>query len=322
MIGGILRALLWLASLAVLAATAIPLSRSDAWWVRALEFPRVYLLGTALLLAGAGIAVLSRRTGRALAALLLLAAAWQASWVWRYAPWTPVDVEMAGGAGTVSVLSANLLQSNDDHAAARALIAREDPDVLLLMEVSPAWRAALAEVIDAYPQVAERPDDDHYGMVLATRLPVERLELRQLEGDTIPMGTMLATAPGGGRFALVALHPRPPVPSTGGEALDRQMRMAAELATGDGLPALVVGDFNDVAWSRTSQRLRDRAGLRDPRVGRGVRASFDLRSWWLRLPLDQALLTDGVRLHGWDLLEPGGSDHRPLRLRVSIPADG
>ena len=46
------------------------------------------------------------------------------------------------------------------------------------------------------------------------------------------------------------------------------VRLAARFAAKSGVPLIAMGDFNDAAWSDTSQRFKHVGGYIDPRIGR------------------------------------------------------
>ena len=97
--------------------------------------------------------------------------------LWPYtvlaAPQVPLPDEV-DGMSCASVLSFNVLQDNARHADTAALIERVDPDILLLMETDRRWVEALAPQLAGYGYRLERPLDNTYGMVFATRLEVDR----------------------------------------------------------------------------------------------------------------------------------------------------
>ena len=302
--------------------TLLPLSPSNAWWVRAWDFPRVHLLvaAVAVLLA----APLAARPLRGPVALAMIAAAaYQALWAVRYTPLVPPEVALVPGGGATFV-ALNVLQSNEDKARIRAYLEAADPDVLLLMETDAAWSGALAPFLDRYPHRAERIASDHYGMIVATRLPASRIEVRETRGDgdrEAPIAVAVVDLDGV-PVVFTGLHPFPPVPQTSRAERDRQTAISARLARGDGVPAVAMGDFNDVAWSRNAQLFRAAGGYLDPRVGRGVMASFHASSWFLRFPIDQGLVTEGITVHGYTLGPDVGSDHLPVEMRLSARGEG
>ena len=308
-------ALAVLLAVAAVVTTLLPLSHSNAWWVRMWEFPRQNIA------IGAAVAFLlawALPQGPRGATLLAMATVvgWQGWWIWPHAPWAEEEVAVVGGDGA-RIVSLNVLQGNRDHDRTLAYLRDRDPDVLLLMETDAIWADALAPVLDAYPYRVERIADDHYGMILVTRLPADRLELIDLSDDTTPAA--VAELEWDGRtFSLAGLHPRPPVPATDTEERDEQIAKAATLARRDGVPSIAIGDFNDVSWSRASRRLRDIGGFKDPRYGRGILASFKADSWWLRAPIDHGLVTEGIVVHDFRLGPNVGSDHLPVELVVSV----
>lgn len=126
-------------AIAVLAATALALSRSKRSWVRLWDFPRlqVALLGTATL-AGSRRPSTSRfRPGRRLPRLLeaALAAATIYQWlcVWRYTPLAPRETERAlsnDADARLSIVEANVLQDNRDVARLVSLLRERSPDII------------------------------------------------------------------------------------------------------------------------------------------------------------------------------------------------
>ena len=89
------------------------------------------------------------------------------------------------------------------------------------------------------------------------------------------------------------------------------MLVARELEARGG-PAVVTGDFNDVAWSHTSRLLQRLGGLLDPRVGRGLFNTFDATQPLLRYPLDHVLHTEHFTIAELRRLPFFGSDHFPM----------
>jgi endonuclease/exonuclease/phosphatase (EEP) superfamily protein YafD len=96
--------------------------------------------------------------------------------------------------------------------------------------------------------------------------------------------------------------------------------LAHAVGTGAGL---LPGDLNDVAWSRTSRRLQQTAALRDPRVGRGLLATFKANlPAGVRWPLDHVFASTDCALCA--LKRPGdiGSAHFPLLVDVRLQREG
>lgn len=311
---------------AVLAAllvivTLLPFSGSHAWWVRIWDFPRVQIaVGLAAVLAAS--AVLPGLAGGIVAAAAAACLGWQ---LWRIGPFTPLarkEMRLAGGtdAADVTLLGVNVLMENAEHDQVAALIRREDPDVLLLMETDQVWCDALAPVLDGYPTVLRAPRDDHYGMVFATRLEAAEARIVRLTEDETPSVFARLATRDGHAFHFVGLHPQPPVPGVDTEERDTQILYAARFARAAEMPLVVMGDFNDAAWSDTAERFKAYGRYVDPRVGRGIYASFDANRWLIRCAIDQLYVTDDVAMVSFGLGPHVGSDHFPVIARVRIDA--
>lgn len=309
----------WVLTALTLFTTIAPLSGSNQWWIRGWDFPRLHIGIVALLTAVVGLAVL--RSSVTIGIVLLLACVtYQAIRIFPYTPWAAQEITLKSDVPKgqlISLVAANVLMENSSHADVIAMIKDEQPDVLFLMETDQVWVDAIAPALETYKNVVRYPLDNHYGLVFATNLKVTNTDVVFLSDKTIP--TLLADLEGPtGQFFFVGLHPAPPVPGQDTDERDAQIRRAAQLADANVAPVVAMGDFNDVAWSRTSEQFKKYGNFRDPRIGRGILPSFDARSWWMRFPIDQFYLTTGIDLISFTRLGPVGSDHFPIKAVIAV----
>ena len=82
-----------------------------------------------------------------------------------------------------------------------------------------------------------------------------------------------------------------------------------------------MGDFNDAAWSDTSQRFKHVGGHLDPRIGRGLYASFNANHLLIRCPIDQIFVTEDIAMVAFGRGPRIGSDHFPMIATIRIDRD-
>ncbi len=319
MLATLLTTLVWIFAGLLAAVTLLPLSTSQAWWVRMWDFPRVHVAAGFVIVAAAALFM----PGPARLILLATALAGAAYQVWRIRPYTPLaahEMDFAPDAADgVTLFTANVLKENEEHARLIALIERVDPDVLFLMETDTTWIAALEPVLARYPSVLREPrDDNHYGLVFATRLEMTEGQAVYLTPDETPSVLAELVSPDGRSFRFIGLHPQPPIPGQDTEERDAQITYAARFARATGLPVVAMGDFNEAAWSDRAQHFKRVGGYVDPRIGRGLFASFNANHPMIRCPIDQIYVTDDVAMVSIELLERFGSDHLALRARIRL----
>ena len=149
-------------------------------------------------------------------------------------------------------------------------------------------------------------------------MPLENIVVRCAVVDLVPSIKAVVRNRAGMPFRLYAIHPEPPVLYLDSKGRDAEIALVGIEAKKDPLPALVVGDINDVAWSTTTTRFQRLSGLLDPRVGRGFYNTFDARYPLLRWPLDHLFHDPAFRLiemrRGPDI----GSDHFPMIFSLAL----
>ena len=311
----------------LLAVTGFSLVESDQWWIRVWDFPRVQILVAIILVALALTWIPARIASNSRLALILAlgcAGLWQ---FYRISPYTPfVATEVAldsetpgiGDDQCFSLLSLNVFQSNRDYARTLDLIRRVDPDLILLLETDDGWAAALDPVLSRYPHRLNKVMDNTYGLMFATRLPMIGGHIGAIiDAETPSVFARLHTR-AGDQFEYIGLHPRPPRPGQDTGARDAEIATAARRAKALAVPVLANGDFNDVAWSHTSELFKRIGGYLDPRIGRGTYPTFPAGYPGLRWPLDHLFITPEFRVRSLDVKNSVGSDHLPVTARICL----
>jgi endonuclease/exonuclease/phosphatase (EEP) superfamily protein YafD len=306
-------------ALALGVATLLPLHPSRVWWVRIWDFPRLHAALGFALLAPLGL-VFPWPFAAVVVAFAIAGLVYQASWIRPYTRLAAREVEFAPDAPDgVTLLAVNVLEENTRHDLVRALIERVDPDVLLLMETDQVWTEAMEPVLARYATVIRDPRDDYYGMVFATRLEATEAKVVRLTHDETPALFAELVAPNGRPFVYIGLHPQPPTPDGADtDERDAQIVYAARFARKTDIPLVTMGDFNEAAWSRGAQQFKRVGGYVDPRIGRGLYASFHAEHMLIRCPIDQIYVTDDVAVVSIALGPKVGSDHFPMIARLRI----
>ena len=321
--------LIALISVFVIGATLLSLLyNTQLWWLKVLDFPRLQLLlvGALCLLV---VAFMTHRwTGGAILLVLGLVASIgiQGYYIYPYTSVASTVVPMvsskeASVEATVRILIANVYMHNRQVGSLLKMIEQTDPDMVLVMETNDWWMTALQPLRRRYAHVQEYPVDNTYGMGLYSRYPWSDMEVKFLQHDSVPSFHAKMQLPDGQSFYFHGVHPVPPVhskhPDNAGEKEEELIEVGRMVAQHE-QPAVVAGDFNDVAWSNTSRLFQTEGQLNDIRVGRGMYSSFDARSRIMRWPLDHVYVTPEFALADLQRLGDFGSDHFPIYIELVL----
>jgi endonuclease/exonuclease/phosphatase (EEP) superfamily protein YafD len=297
----------------------LPLWQTDRWWVRQWDYPRLQV--AALLVFIAALLMWARlRHGWWLFGAIAAALAWQVSHFLAYLPPYPAEVASAKSCPPgrrLSLLNANVLLTNSDTPRLLALVAARKPDVLLLLEPGAEWAKAVAPLVRDYRYRLSEPAPNTYGMILMSRLPMAG-RIEHLLQPGVPSADVLIQLRGGQQIILHALHPEPPWPGDDSGERDAELVATGRKVRNAGRAAVVMGDLNDVAWSRTTKLFKDVAGMGDPRVGRGFYPTFTAHYPLLRWPLDHLFVSPHWEIVAIERLGDIGSDHFPILFDLCL----
>lgn len=318
-------------SMLLVAMTALPLIRTDEWWIRIFDFPRFQL--AVLLLASLvahAIMLVWRRTGMdvVMVALVLSSLVWQVYCILPYTPLVSPAIERSERdqtqAADLRLMVVNVRYDNRQDQALLEMIQRNEPDLVLVMESTAWWTEQLEPLKQDYPHVIEHPQENHYGMNLYSRWELIDPQVRFLVTYDIPSIRTQIKLPRGETVWFYGVHPPPPglrLPAQDKrvDSTQRDMELVLigrEVADREG-PVIVAGDFNDVAWSHTTALFGRLSGLLDPRIGRGFYSTYHAERPLLQYPLDHVFVTNDFRLVDLRLLPYVGSDHFPVFVALN-----
>ena len=320
------RAVAMVAGLLII-ATTVSFVPSNEWWIRVLDFPRLQIaVALAIVLAACVVLVNRGRWRTILIAGLALALVAQLARIAPYSRLVTPDVasaESCGEGSRVRLFIANVEYANRDSRDLLAMVAAIDPDVVLLTEPGTWWQAQVAPLARERPYTVLQPQEDTWGMLLYSRFPLVEPQVRFLVEPDIPSITARIRLPSGDQVHFYGVHPRPPRPGDDTGDRDTELTLIAREIRERRRPAILAGDLNDVAWSRTSRQLQQTAGLRDPRVGRSLLATFSANlPAGFRWPLDHVFVSDDFALCAFERPGDIGSDHFPLLVDLLLQREG
>ena len=293
----------------------------DHWWVRGVDFPRIQIMVLGII---AWIGMLAFWSEWQMGQWLLFAAlnitlAFQLRMVLPYTKLWKKEVQNAkkmpeGEAYQLKIMVSNVLTPNDETHKLINLIKQKQPDILITLESDEKWQDALNEIESDYPYTVKVPLDNLYGMHLYSKLELIDPTVKYLMIDDIPSIHTQLRLENGRVIWLYCLHPMPPSPTEADKSTtrDAELLMVGKHIKENEQTAILAGDLNDVAWSKTTRRFQRISGLLDPRVGRHFINTFHVKYPFLRWALDHLFHSACFTVVDIERLPSIGSDHFPV----------
>ena len=226
--------------------------------------------------------------------------------------------QVIGAEKKVRIFHANVLWKSENYEAVLALIRENNPDVVVLQELSEEWGNQVSVLGETYPNSKQVPLAEGAGMAIFSRYPLTEVEVLKLD-DSPHIALRARVDAEGETFTLLALHPTVPLSPVKFVNRNRQFKAAAELLNSIGGHKVVIGDLNTTMWSPYFTNFLREARLRDGRVGFGLQTSWPVPlPSFLRLPIDHCLASEGVQVDRLELGVRTGSDHHPLIVDLSL----
>lgn len=293
----------------------------DNWWVRVVEFPRIQIMVLGVVAWAAMILFYSEwQIGQWLLFLALsLTLVYQLRMVLPYTQLWKKEVQNATddpklAEHQIKIMVSNVLTPNEQKQDLVNLVNDKNPDILIALETDKKWERALEQIEPDYPYTVKVPLDNLYGMHLYSKLELIDPEIKYLIIDDIPSIHSQLRLQSGRVIWLYCLHPMPPSPTEADKSTtrDAELLMVGKHIKEHEQTAILAGDLNDVAWSKTTRRFQRISGLLDPRIGRHFINTFHVKYPFLRWALDHIFHSACFTLVDISRMPSIGSDHFPV----------
>ena len=293
----------------------------DNWWVRVVEFPRIQIMVLGVVAWAAMILFYSEwQIGQWLLFLALsLTLVYQLRMVLPYTQLWKKEVQNATddpklAEHQIKIMVSNVLTPNEQKQDLVNLVNDKKPDILIALETDKKWERALEQIEPDYPYTVKVPLDNLYGMHLYSKLELIDPEIKYLIIDDIPSIHSQLRLQSGRVIWLYCLHPMPPSPTEADKSTtrDAELLMVGKHIKEHEQTAILAGDLNDVAWSKTTRRFQRISGLLDPRIGRHFINTFHVKYPFLRWALDHIFHSACFTLVDISRMPSIGSDHFPV----------
>ena len=219
----------------------------------------------------------------------------------------------------VRVMSFNIYGLNETPGAVLDLIDSAQPDVVILIEYTSNWVPLCQGLQEDYPFRIEQPRWHGFGIALFSKYPLNDSSIFSLAPSATDSPVIVASLDMGVEppLRLAATHLLAPMGYTRMAVRNQQIEELARQLPAGNVPTVLLGDFNCVPWSPFLQEMLALTGLHDSRRGFGYQGSWPSDFWPMRIPIDQAFVSDNVEVIDRKVLtQPTGSDHFPLLLEL------
>ena len=220
----------------------------------------------------------------------------------------------------LKILVFNVLLTNTNYKAFINLVSSDKPDTIVLLEPGKAWDNNLSILYKEYPHTIKKIQEDTYGIIFMSRIPFEDSKLNHFVTEHTPSTEALIKM-GDRRVRIFGIHPEPPAPGEQRTSMPKDLEILLTarriISYDDRELDILVGDLNDVGWSRISRKFREITGMNDPREGRGFYATFPTYLPF-RIPIDHVFCSPGFDLVELKMHDNIGSDHLPFSVTFSL----
>lgn len=247
-------------------------------------------------------------------AALLVTAVLNASLV---IPWyLPIDQDTSANPG-LKFIHANVYSRNNQYEKVASLVAREDPDLIFLQEVTEDWLTAMRKLLPDHPYYYAEPRSGNFGIAVFSKNPfdsVTHVDTPPLSYPTIVM-TMMT---GENSTTIVSSHPTIPISRSLTDARNAHIRSIAELVRASPGDVVLLGDFNESMWGPQYRGLLGATGLKAARRGFGVVPTWPTFFPIAMIPIDHVFVSPGIGVEEFRTGKRIGSDHLPLIVTLSL----
>lgn len=232
-------------------------------------------------------------------------------------PWyLPSAAQATEPAQTLRVLAANVQVKNQNTAPLLALIRREQPDLVAVIETNRLWLQSLKSIESTFPYSVQSRNAEGFGVALYSKFP--------LTPDIVATPTqsgfdfVVATVETPGKpIAVMAVHPPPPIRKSLFDERNQQLQLFNRYVQQSKRPIVLMGDLNITPWSPLYQQFARTSNLHNSRRGFGILPTWSTKLTPLMIPIDHCIVSPEIQVSATRTGRAIGSDHLPLIIDLA-----
>lgn len=227
---------------------------------------------------------------------------------------TPAPHATQADQPALRVLTLNAWFRNKDMARIAQVIESSQADVVVVQELDREGMQPLLALLKSYPYSAMQAAQNRHGAAIVSRWPIASAEAIELDGSHVD--AQLASIQWRGQVVdVLGVHLTWPVTQEHATARNAQWQALAEWMKQRKGAWVAAGDLNLTPWSPIFEHAN------------GVQHCFDTRrhigTWpaWIApagIQIDHCFASREWDISTTELLEPIGSDHRPVLMRATL----
>lgn len=226
---------------------------------------------------------------------------------------TSIAPSVQGRGQRLRLANVNVLYSNNSYTSTLRWLESVEPDVAVVVELTPAWKKAMASLEARLPYAVTVPGSDGEGIALYSRHALEDSQIMHF-GESRRAAIAASLTISGRRITIVAAHPLPPRSRWHTRERDGYLRELASFTECIREPVILAGDLNTTPWSyafKDIARSIGAAGARSPATWPSILGP-------LGIPIDH-VLARGLVIEKTHTGPHIGSDHLPVLTEITVP---
>lgn len=259
---------------------------------------------------------LSKRQGR-WSAIALLGVALN---FWPIVSWYVPKSRVASSQRRLKLVQYNVQYPDKGYQDVIDFLREEQPDIVALQEITPAWAKGLAPLSAQFENVRIEPEGWGNGIAVYSRIKFDQSETLDFGSDHRP-NLLVKFTWEGRQISLLTTHPPNPFGENRFEGRNEQLMATAQLMNSLPAPKILIGDLNITMWSPYYQKLVADTQLVNTREGYGLLPTWHAQILFpfLMIPIDHCLVSQDIAVAAIRTGKTLGSDHLPLIIELVIP---
>jgi endonuclease/exonuclease/phosphatase (EEP) superfamily protein YafD len=227
------------------------------------------------------------------------------------------------GSDRLKLMSFNINVENTQTAAVVQSIRSVNPDLVMVIEVTPPMMASInAELNSILPYNFRSPGG---GLGILSKLPLQSPRGEKFAGsDATNLVTTIVYQ--NKAIKIIGTHPLVPIKPDRFVKRNQHLQAIGNYLTNTQETVILLGDFNLTPWSPYYRQLISKTGLHNTRLGFGI-----LPTWirpathvkypaWLiplvNIPIDHIFVSKDIKVVRTYVSESGNSDHAPITAEL------